>query len=78
MFSDAVLIPGEQFFLGIRHGCQQFILVSADQSQDLFIFFTWVNCSGSAIAFGCLEDQYDALLQAWYPGQGDRFFEEED
>ena len=30
----------------------------------------FVNCSGSAIAFGCLEDQYDALLQAWYPGQG--------
>ncbi|MBR2064735.1 MAG: glycoside hydrolase family 3 C-terminal domain-containing protein [Bacteroidales bacterium] len=30
----------------------------------------FVNCSGSAIAFGCLEDQYDALIQAWYPGQG--------
>ncbi len=29
-----------------------------------------VNCSGSALAFGALEDQYDALLQAWYPGQG--------
>lgn len=29
-----------------------------------------VNCSGSAIAFGSLEGQYDALLQAWYPGQG--------
>jgi beta-glucosidase len=29
-----------------------------------------VNCSGSAIAFGALEGQYDALLQAWYPGQG--------
>ena len=29
-----------------------------------------VNCSGSALAFGDLEDQYDALLQAWYPGQG--------
>ena len=29
-----------------------------------------VNCSGSAIAYGCLEGQYDALLQAWYPGQG--------
>ncbi|MCQ2228598.1 MAG: glycoside hydrolase family 3 C-terminal domain-containing protein [Bacteroidales bacterium] len=29
-----------------------------------------VNCSGSAIAFGSIEDQYDALLQAWYPGQG--------
>ena len=30
----------------------------------------FVNCSGSAIAFGSVEEQYDALLQAWYPGQG--------
>ena len=30
----------------------------------------FVNCSGSAIAFGSVEGQYDALLQAWYPGQG--------
>jgi beta-glucosidase len=29
-----------------------------------------VNCSGSAIAYGSLEGEYDALLQAWYPGQG--------
>lgn len=29
-----------------------------------------VNCSGSAIAFGSVDGQYDALLQAWYPGQG--------
>ena len=29
-----------------------------------------VNCSGSAIAFGSVEDSYDALIQAWYPGQG--------
>ena len=29
-----------------------------------------VNCSGSAIAFGSIEDKYDALIQAWYPGQG--------
>ena len=28
-----------------------------------------VNCSGSAIGFGNVEDQYDALLQAWYGGQ---------
>ena len=28
-----------------------------------------VNCSGSAIGFGEIEDQYDALLQAWYGGQ---------
>ncbi len=30
----------------------------------------FVSCSGSALAFGDLEDQFDALLQAWYPGQG--------
>lgn len=29
-----------------------------------------VNCSGSAIAFGSVEDQYEALIQAWYAGQG--------
>jgi len=29
-----------------------------------------VNCSGSAIAFGSIENQYDALVQAWYAGQG--------
>ena len=29
-----------------------------------------VNCSGSAIAFGSVEDQIDALVQAWYAGQG--------
>ena len=29
-----------------------------------------VNCSGSAMAFGSLQGQYDALIQAWYPGQG--------
>ncbi len=29
-----------------------------------------VNCSGSPIAFASVEDCYDALIQAWYPGQG--------
>jgi len=29
-----------------------------------------VNCSGSAMAFGSVKGCYDALLQAWYPGQG--------
>ncbi len=29
----------------------------------------FVSCSGSAIAFGAVENQYDALLQAWYGGQ---------
>lgn len=29
-----------------------------------------VNCSGSAMAFGSVDGSYDALLQAWYPGEG--------
>ncbi len=28
-----------------------------------------VNCSGSAIGFGGIEHEYDALLQAWYAGE---------
>lgn len=28
-----------------------------------------VNCSGSAMAFAPIEDQYNALIQAWYGGQ---------
>jgi len=30
----------------------------------------FVSCSGSAIAFASVENQYDALIQAWYGGQG--------
>ncbi|MBR4001973.1 MAG: glycoside hydrolase family 3 C-terminal domain-containing protein [Bacteroidales bacterium] len=30
----------------------------------------FISCSGSAIGFGAVQDQYDALLQAWYAGQG--------
>ncbi len=30
----------------------------------------FISCSGSAIGFGAVEDQYDALIQAWYGGQG--------
>ena len=30
-----------------------------------------VNCSGSAIGFGAIETEYDALLQAWYAGQAE-------
>ncbi len=29
----------------------------------------YVNCSGSAIALADIDYAYDALLQAWYPGQ---------
>ena len=30
----------------------------------------YVNCSGSCIAFDAIKDQCNAILQAWYPGQG--------
>ena len=46
---------------------QRDILAMLHKAGKKVIF---VNCSGSAIAFGPVEGQYDALLQAWYPGQG--------
>ena len=46
----------------------QQLLVQAMHKTGKPVIF--VNCSGSAIAFGCVEGQYDALLQAWYAGQG--------
>ena len=46
----------------------QQMLVKAMHATGRPVIF--VNCSGSAIAFGSVEGQYDALLQAWYAGQG--------
>ena len=46
----------------------QQMLVTAMHSTGKPVVF--VNCSGSAIAFASVEGQYDALLQAWYAGQG--------
>jgi len=46
----------------------QQMLVSALHTTGKPVIF--VNCSGSAIAFGSVEGEYDALLQAWYAGQG--------
>ena len=46
---------------------QQRLVEAMHQTGRPVVF---VNCSGSAIAFGSVEGQYDALLQAWYPGQG--------
>lgn len=43
-------------------------LVKAMHSTGKPVVF--VNCSGSAIAFGSIENDFDALIQAWYPGQG--------
>ena len=46
---------------------QQMLVQAMHKTGKPVVF---VNCSGSAIAFGSVEGQYDALLQAWYPGQG--------
>ena len=46
---------------------QQKLVKAMHQTGKPVIF---VNCSGSAIAFGSVEGEYDALLQAWYAGQG--------
>ncbi len=46
---------------------QQMLVKAMHQTGRPVIF---VNCSGSAIAFGSVEGEYDALLQAWYAGQG--------
>ena len=46
----------------------QQLLVKAMHKTGKPVIF--VNCSGSAIAFGPVEGEYDALLQAWYAGQG--------
>ena len=46
---------------------QQMLLTAMHKTGRPVVF---VNCSGSAIAFGSVQGQYDALLQAWYPGQG--------
>jgi beta-glucosidase len=46
---------------------QQMLVKAMHQTGRPVIF---VNCSGSAIAFGSVEGQYDALVQAWYAGQG--------
>ena len=46
---------------------QQMLVKAMHQTGRPVIF---VNCSGSAIAFGSVDGEYDALLQAWYAGQG--------
>ncbi len=46
---------------------QQMLLSAMHETGRPVVF---VNCSGSAIAFSSVEGKYDALLQAWYPGQG--------
>ena len=46
---------------------QQMLMKAMHQTGRPVIF---VNCSGSAIAFGSVEGEYDALVQAWYAGQG--------
>ena len=45
---------------------QKELLAAMDATGKPVVF---VNVSGSAIAFGSVEKQYDALVQAWYGGQ---------
>ena len=45
---------------------QQQLLAEMDATGKPVVL---VNVSGSAIAFGGVEDKYDALVQAWYGGQ---------
>ena len=46
---------------------QQRLLRAMHETGKPVVF---VNCSGSAMGFASVEGQYDALLQAWYAGQG--------
>jgi len=48
-------------------GVQQRLLRAMRETGKPVVF---VNCSGSAMGFASVEAQYDALLQAWYAGQG--------
>ena len=48
-------------------GVQQRLLRAMRETGKPVVF---VNCSGSAMGFASVEGQYDALLQAWYAGQG--------
>ncbi|MCQ2076086.1 MAG: glycoside hydrolase family 3 C-terminal domain-containing protein [Bacteroidaceae bacterium] len=45
---------------------QQRLLKALHETGKPVVF---VNCSGSCVAFTEVENDYDALLQAWYPGQ---------
>lgn len=45
---------------------QQELIAAMDATGKPVIL---VNCSGSAIGFGAIEHEYDALLQAWYAGE---------
>lgn len=45
---------------------QKSLLKALDQTGKPVVF---VNCTGSAIAFTNMQDQFEALVQAWYSGQ---------
>ena len=45
---------------------QQDLIAAMDATDKPVVL---VNCSGSAIGFGSIEHEYDALLQAWYAGE---------
>ena len=68
---EEMQVPYEGFSGGDRTRIElppvQKSLLDALDATDKPVVF--VNCTGSAIAFGEVEDEYDALLQAWYAGQ---------
>lgn len=72
-------LEGEEMpvsFEGFDGGDRVWIELPATQKQLLAAMdatgkpVVFVNCSGSAIAFADVENQYDALVQAWYGGEG--------
>lgn len=68
---EEMMVPYDGFSGGDRTKIElpdvQLRLLAALQTTGKPVVF--VNCTGSAIAFGDVEDEYDALLQAWYAGQ---------
>ena len=68
---EEMMVPYEGFSGGDRTRIelppvQKNLLDALDATGKPVVF---VNCTGSAIAFAEVENEYDALLQAWYAGQ---------
>ena len=68
---EEMMVPYEGFSGGDRTRIelppvQKGLLDALDATGKPVVF---VNCTGSAIAFAEVENEYDALLQAWYAGQ---------
>ena len=68
---EEMMVPYEGFSGGDRTRIelppvQKGLLDALDATGKPVVF---VNCTGSAIGFAEVENEYDALLQAWYAGQ---------